>query len=186
MRFSTFIALAALSPSLLLVSCKSSSSKKQKPMKMPNISVSSTAAPPKHSLSRGEYPFDARGNYVSSWAAEGEQRAGRSAVFGTDYSTWQSSHGSGRSSPPKKTTPASSSRPTSSPAKKTTSSTSSTAAKKPAPSKSSSGSLSHTVRSGDTLYGLALRYKSTVAKIKAANGLKSDIIRPGQNLRIPR
>lgn len=163
-------------------------------MKMPKINVSSTAAPPKHSLSRGEYPFDSQGNYVSAWAAEGEQRSGRAPVFGTDYSSWQSSHGgSGRSSPPKKTTTVvSSTRSSSTPAKKTTTTSSSTqrssstTAKKPTPTKSSSSSVSHTVKSGDTLYGLALRYKSTVAKIKAANGLKSDIIRPGQRLRIPR
>lgn len=182
MRLSSFVALLALSPALLLVSCKSSSSKK--PKKMPNINVSSTGAPPKHSLARGEYPFDSQGNYVSAWAAEGEKRAGRAPVFGTDYSSWQSSHGGSRGTPPKKTTSTATSRPTSTTAKKTT--TSSTAAKKPTPAKASSGSVSHTVKSGDTLYGLALRYKSTVAKIKAANGLKSDIIRPGQTLRIPR
>jgi LysM repeat protein len=182
MRLSPLLALATLTPVLLLVSCKSSSSKK--PMKMPTINVSSTAAPPKHSLPRGEYPFDSQGNYVSAWAAEGEQRSGRAAVFGTDYSTWQSSHGgsTSRTSTPKKTTSSTSSRSNSSPPKKTTAS--SKPAKKPTPSKSSS--VSHTVKSGDTLYGLALRYKSTVAKIKAANGLKSDVIRPGQTLRIPR
>lgn len=61
-------------------------------------------------------------------------------------------------------------------AKKTTSSKSTT--------KKSSGS-SYKVVSGDTLYGIARKRGSTVAKIKAANGLKSDVIRPGQVLRIP-
>jgi len=51
-------------------------------------------------------------------------------------------------------------------------------------SKSSSGSR-HTVGKGDTLYGIALKKKTTVAKLKAANGLKSDLIRPGQTLKIP-
>ena len=51
--------------------------------------------------------------------------------------------------------------------------------KKPAP-------VRVTVKKGDTLYGLSLRYKTTVAAIKKANGLKSDLIRPGQKLVVPR
>lgn len=50
--------------------------------------------------------------------------------------------------------------------------------------KSSSGSR-YTVSKGDTLYGIALKKKTTVARIKAANGLSSDLIRPGQSLKIP-
>lgn len=42
----------------------------------------------------------------------------------------------------------------------------------------------HTVAKGDTLYGIALKNKTTVAKIKAANGLSSDLIRPGQKLKL--
>lgn len=80
----------------------------------------------------------------------------------------------------KKTTPSS---PAPSTPKKTTASSSSTKKKSPA-KKSSSGSR-HTVSKGDTLYGIALKKKTTVAKIKAANGLKSDLIRPGQSLKIP-
>ncbi len=68
------------------------------------------------------------------------------------------------------------------------SSSRSTATKKTTTSKStakkSSGSSYKVVR-GDTLYGIARKRGSSVAKIKAANGLKSDIIRPGQVLRIP-
>jgi D-gamma-glutamyl-meso-diaminopimelic acid endopeptidase CwlS len=40
------------------------------------------------------------------------------------------------------------------------------------------------VAKGDTLYGIALKNKTTVAKIKAASGLKSDLIRPGQKLKL--
>lgn len=64
-----------------------------------------------------------------------------------------------------------SSKPKSSSSKKTT-------------AKKSSGSSTHTVGKGDTLYGIALKNKTTVAKIKAANGLKSDLIRPGQKLKL--
>jgi nucleoid-associated protein YgaU len=86
-------------------------------------------------------------------------------------------------SAPKKTTPSSSS----STPKKTTASSSSTK-KKSTPSKStarkSSGSR-YTVAKGDTLYGIARKKGTTVAKIKAANGLSGDLIRPGQSLKIP-
>ena len=49
--------------------------------------------------------------------------------------------------------------------------------------KKSSGS--YKVDKGDTLYGIARKRGTTVAKIKSANGLSSDLIRPGQSLKIP-
>ncbi len=51
--------------------------------------------------------------------------------------------------------------------------------KKPAP-------VRVTVKKGDTLYALARRNKTTVTAIKRANGLKSDLIKPGQRLLVPR
>lgn len=85
----------------------------------------------------------------------------------------------------KKTTPSVSS---STPKKTTASSSSakkkSTPSKSTAKKKSSSGSR-HTVSKGDTLYGIARKKGTTVAKIKAANGLSGDLIRPGQSLKIP-
>lgn len=41
------------------------------------------------------------------------------------------------------------------------------------------------VKSGDTLSQIAARHRTTVAKIKKLNGLKSDMIRVGQILKIP-
>ena len=43
----------------------------------------------------------------------------------------------------------------------------------------------HWVRPGDTLLGIAWRYRVTVDMIKQANGLWTDIILPGQRLDIP-
>jgi LysM repeat protein len=43
----------------------------------------------------------------------------------------------------------------------------------------------HVVRKGDTLYALALRHKTTVKKIMAANRLKSDKLALEQKLLIP-
>jgi LysM repeat protein len=62
--------------------------------------------------------------------------------------------------------------------KKTTASTST---KK----KTSTAAKRHTVKKGDTLYGIARSGGTTVAKLKSANGLSSDVIRPGQTLKIP-
>ncbi len=46
-------------------------------------------------------------------------------------------------------------------------------------------SRSHTVSRGETLYGLARKYGTSVTKIKSANGLSGDMIRIGQKLKIP-
>lgn len=92
-------------------------------------------------------------------------------AFNAPTSTPTRSTSSSSSSTPKKTV-TSSSKPKSSSTK-----SKSTAKKSSTPS-------THTVVKGDTLYGLALKNKTTVAKIKAANGLKSDLIRPGQKLKM--
>ncbi|MCD4829095.1 MAG: LysM peptidoglycan-binding domain-containing protein [Candidatus Cloacimonetes bacterium] len=42
----------------------------------------------------------------------------------------------------------------------------------------------HVVRRGDTLSGIALKYRTTVSRIKALNGLRSDVIYVGQRLRL--
>lgn len=46
------------------------------------------------------------------------------------------------------------------------------------------GSIVHTVQEGDTLFGLALLYGTTVDRIKALNGLESDLLSVGQELLI--
>jgi membrane-bound lytic murein transglycosylase D len=43
----------------------------------------------------------------------------------------------------------------------------------------------HTVRPGDTLGAIARRYRTSVNAIKRLNGLNSNLIRPGQVLRVP-
>jgi membrane-bound lytic murein transglycosylase D len=44
----------------------------------------------------------------------------------------------------------------------------------------------HTVRRGDSLYSIAQRYGSSVSAIRQANSLRSNLIRPGQTLLVPR
>ena len=43
----------------------------------------------------------------------------------------------------------------------------------------------HQVRAGDTLYGLARKYKTSVSAIRASNRISGNLIRPGSSLRIP-
>ncbi len=47
------------------------------------------------------------------------------------------------------------------------------------------GPTEHTVRRAETLWDIAERYDTTPARISEANGLTSDVIHPGQVLRIP-
>jgi membrane-bound lytic murein transglycosylase D len=51
----------------------------------------------------------------------------------------------------------------------------------PAPAPSAG---THTVRSGDSLYSIASKYHTTVAQLKADNGLASTSIVPGQKLKV--
>lgn len=157
--------------SLCLASC-SSTEIEGVPANLPEIALSGSSATPPHHMATYEYPFDSGGNYVDDWAAEGEHRAGRSArATSEDERKWSGSHGgraTGASSPKKK-------RPGSTASK----TKSATAAKSGASSK-------YVVKKGDTVERIARRYGVTVSRLKAANGLKSDLIRIGQTLRIPR
>lgn len=52
------------------------------------------------------------------------------------------------------------------------------------PATAVSATGTHVVRRGDSLYSIARRYGTSVAQLRAANGLGSDVIYPGQELRI--
>lgn len=85
--------LAAAGALLVLDSCSSTSKIKGLPDKLPEIALSGSNATPPHNLPNYEYPFDASGNYVSTWAAEGESRAGRPAsATNDDEREWSNSH----------------------------------------------------------------------------------------------
>ncbi len=49
---------------------------------------------------------------------------------------------------------------------------------------SEAASSVHTVKKGDTLYKIARQYNISVASIKSANNLKSNIIKPNQKLKV--
>jgi LysM repeat protein len=154
---------------------------------------------PSHSMSRSEYPFDEDGNYREDWVRGGgssssSSSSGREVVdltvdnppspfLGTtdprDTYTYN---------PPKKSS--SSTRSSSSSSRSSTKSSSSRTASsksKPKPKKPVPKSSVVTVKKGDTLYGLALRHKTSVKAIQAANGLGSSTnLREGRALKIPK
>ena len=153
------IAVASvLAISLLLASCSGTPKLKGIPEKLPDIQLAGTSGTPPHRMQSYEYPFDSAGNYVADWAAEGERRAGRPAsATDDDEQSWSKSHGGHSAS-----------------------------SKESNAKKKNSGGVKHTVKPGETLYGIAKKFGTTEAKIEKANGLKNDITRDGAVLIIPK
>jgi LysM domain len=142
---------------LLLASCQNSAHIKGLPKNLPVINLHGSTSTPPHGMAHADYPFADNGDYKTDWASEGGQGAGM------DYSSWRSSHGGSSTRGSRGSKGKSSSK-----------------------SKSSGKGGSYTIKSGDTLGAIARRNGTTVAKLKAANGLKSDMIRTGKTLKIPK
>jgi LysM repeat protein len=151
----------------------------------------------------GTGPFDAQGNYREDWAddpAKWRKPGSRHApaeelpvVAANDQPPANAnplppavSSRSPKPSLPKPSTVKQS------PAKPSVSTSSSSTepkevAYKPKPkAKPKPTSTTYTVKSGDTLSGIASRYGSSVAKIRSANGISGSMIRPGQKLKVPK
>ncbi|HBJ88234.1 MAG TPA: hypothetical protein DDZ88_31145 [Verrucomicrobiales bacterium] len=141
---------------LALASCQTSTRIKGLPKNLPVINLHGSPSTPAHGLAHRDYPFEPDGDYNTAWAAEGGQGAGM------DYSSWRTSHGSSSSRSSSK--------------KKTSSSK----------SKSTGKGGTYAIKSGDTLSAIARKNGTTVAKLKAANGLSGDMIRAGKTLKIPK
>jgi LysM repeat protein len=169
--------LALMALLAVLDSCTSTS---DLPSNLPDIALNGSSATPQHHMASYEYPFDSSGNYVSDWAAEGERRAGRSPIAtNSDEENWKNSHG--KNSAASKTKKYGSSK-----------TKSSSEGKKPSGSKTGStkpksgNSSKYVVKSSDTLAGIARKFGTTTTAIKKTNGLKSDKVRGGTVLVIPK
>lgn len=169
------------------------------------LNPESLATPP-HRMPRAEYPFDASGRYIDAWAAEGAVRYGRRVnTDRTDEGRNEPTAPPERrplvipvsqSSQPK---PLTASRPATSPTKKSTASSTpppprkttvkpaaKTTGKTTAKTATKTRTTSHIVKRGDSLSSLSKRYGVTIQAIKKANSLKSNMIRDGRKLVIPR
>ncbi len=169
--------LAAMALLALLDSCTSTSGL---PENLPDIALNGSTATPPHHMAGYEYPFDSSGNYVSDWAAEGERRAGRSPIAtNSDEESWKKSHGNRGTSPKTKKSGSAKSKSSSAGKKSSVSKAGTTKPK-------SSSSSKYVVKSSDTLGGIARKFGTTTTAIKKANGLKSDKVRGGTVLVIPK
>lgn len=133
----------------------------------------------------GVGPFDSRGNYVERWADDKSkgQWWRQSIVHDPVEPTTTPSKPPVVAAAPKPSAPSSSSAP-----KLSTPSIAS--APKPTPAvkvkPAAKPPIRHTVQKGDTLWGLSMKYKTTVQAIQRANGMKGTTLRIGRTLVIPR
>jgi LysM repeat protein len=151
----------------------------------------------------GHGPFDSRGNYVEAWADNPEMWKGRSnsspsldaqpePIMLAANDTPPASMTSVASAPTRSATVSTASiKPrtstTSVSTKPRTTVAKTTVKPKTVASKSRNSSSSRVmVKKGDTLYGLALRHKSSVSAIQKANGMRDTKLSVGRSLVIPR
>ena len=127
-------------------------------------------------------PFDSRGNYREEWADNPPRRIFVSSEEAAQNPIPVESIPAITSTTPSSSSPPPPVRPSYQPAAVTP-------RPKPKPTyvkPKTKPPIIHVVKKGDTLYSLARKYKSGVKTIKIANGLKGDLIRIGQKLKIPR
>ncbi len=175
---------------------------------------SDALATPPHHMTKADYPFDDGGAYVDSWAAEGsrsyptstdtdESDEGRTGRAAAKAKAAQKEKAEARAREAAREKAAARAKEASKPAAKGKTKPAPTvkgskSASKPEPKKSTSKAepkkpaakpapaKKYTTVAKDTLYGISKKFGASVAAIKKANGLKSDTIRPGMSLTIPK
>jgi LysM repeat protein len=164
--------------------------------------------PPGHGMERNDYPFDEQGNYRKDWVKSNASGRDRSAAGVAETAVAAAAPGTepapSAAAPYPSYAEAAAARATSAfvgPAGAATAPGASTTTLAATPAGESGGAIElasagtshsaapaaqyHKVTSGDTLFSLASRYRTSVSELKRVNGLTGDSIRSGQSLRIP-
>lgn len=174
MKLSPLTAILLATP-LIFASCRSS--------RTSSSSGVSDSGTPGHNMSRQDYPFDENGNYIEAWARGEDSGEVVDLTKDNPPSVFLGTTDPRDSKPARtKSTASTKSRP-----KYVASSKSKSKSKPKVASKPKPASTTIKVKKGDTLYGLALRHKTTVKAIQAANGMGSSTnLLDGRSLKIPR
>lgn len=145
-------------------------------------------------LNPGVGPFDRHGNYVESWADD----QSKGVAWRADHVVGEPQLAKAEEPTPIIYPPVVSSKVTSQPqptlrpsrSKPSVSRATTTSSVKPKSTiktkPKSKAPLRYTIKKGDTLYALSLKYKTSVSSIQRANGLKGTNLRIGRTLLIPR
>lgn len=180
------LCLAAVLAPALLTQCKTSVGKSYKDVSYDPAKLKTPAG---HGMERKDYPFDESGTYRKDWVKSNsggrDRSASRAAPEPVPATTEVDSAATGSTSYPSYQE-ASAARGSASFVGPADAAAGSTSAPSESPGEASAPVATyHKVASGDTLFSLASRYKTSVAELKRVNALTSDRIRTGQSLRIP-
>ncbi|MEC5127775.1 LysM peptidoglycan-binding domain-containing protein [Verrucomicrobiales bacterium BCK34] len=151
--------------------------------------------PSGHGMEKKDYPFDDNGAYRKDWVKNNTTGKTRSASQQASLATVSADEETGSSTPAPYPTYAQASEARDAEVTgsiqnidSATTSSASIPVSPPTSATSVSGSGSaryHTVVTGDTLFALSHRYRTTVDELKRVNGLTDDSIQKGQSLRLP-
>ena len=151
--------------------------------------------PSGHGLEKKDYPFDDNGAYRKDWVKNNTRGKTRSASQQASLASSDTDEDNGSSTPAPYPTYAQASEARDAEVTGTiqnmdsaTTTSASIPITPPTSATSVSGSSAakyHTVVTGDTLFALSHRYRTTVEELKRVNGLTDDSIRKGQSLRLP-
>lgn len=197
------LSLAGVCAPALLTQCANtgttttSSRSKNKSYKDVSYSPAKLKTPAGHGMERKDYPFDEQGNYRKDWVKNNTSGRDASARVGssTQVASSAAKVESGGLTPVSYPTYAEASAARTSdggfvgpagesgPVELASASGSAPAASSPPPT--APAAKYHKVVSGDTLFSLAGKYRTSVSDLKRINGLSGDSIRVGQSLRLP-
>lgn len=150
--------------------------------------------PAGHGLEKKEYPFDDNGAYRKDWVKNNTTGKTRSASRQASLASADAEEETGNSTPAPYPTYAQASEARNADVSgsiesmdSTTTSSASIPVTPPtvATATGASAASYHTVTTGDTLFALSHRYRTTVDELKRINGLTDNTIHSGQTLRVP-